>query len=160
EKAVWHFEFSNAPTIRQGWTTEEETPPLYTCMVADGRVYAALDREITRGGDQSLMAVSLVCLDAQTGRELWRNDLERLSSEFEEVRLDGAPLLHEGKLFAVARRRKPFGFESCHLLRLDPQTGALEDCVHVGEAATGSYGYHRATLGHPAAGGELVFVGS
>jgi outer membrane protein assembly factor BamB/tetratricopeptide (TPR) repeat protein len=161
EKAVWRFEITGGATARQGWTAEEDTPPLYTCMVDNGRVYVALERELNRAGsDQPLVSASLLCLDATKGSLIWRNDLKSLMSEFEETRLDGAPLRHADKLFAIARRRKPFGFEACYLLRFNLQTGALESSVHVGEAATGSYGYHRATLAHAAASGDLVFVAS
>jgi len=141
------------------WLSEEELPPLYTATLAGGRLYVHLDREPPSSIDGNTGESStIVCLEAKTGHEIWRNDLTGFASEFEETRIDGAPLLHGGRLFALVRRRKPFGFEACFLLRLDPQTGRILHSVHLGEAPTGSYGYRRPTLSHPAANGDRVFV--
>jgi outer membrane protein assembly factor BamB/tetratricopeptide (TPR) repeat protein len=159
DRPVWQFDLSQVLPTPAPWNAEESAPPLYTSLYADGRLYVHFEREITDAGSDHISAAStLVCLDAADGALIWRNDLDGFVSPFEEARIDGAPLLHRGALYAVARRRKPFGFEACYLIRIDPADGRLVWSVHLGEAATGSYGYSRATLTFPAARGDLVFV--
>jgi outer membrane protein assembly factor BamB/tetratricopeptide (TPR) repeat protein len=162
ETPVWRFDLPGAGTSHQSLIAEDEPPPLYSGLLEDGKFYVPMEREQasspTGPSAGGLLASALVCLDARSGQLVWQNNLEEFTSPFEEARLDGAPLFHRGKLFAVARRRKPFGFEACYLLRLDAKTGRILSTVHLGESATGSYGYHRATLTHPAADGDLVFV--
>jgi len=158
---LWRFEHSPGDVQDYGSIIDEDPPPQFTSLVAGGKVFVHLEREQGESdGGSGTMRSSLVCLDAATGKLLWRNDLAELAAQFCEVRLDGAPVLENDGLFAVARRRKQFGFEACFLLRLDASTGALRWSAHVGEAATGSYGYHRPTRTHPAAAGDLVFVQS
>src|SRR5262249_52789665 len=77
---------------------------------------------------------------------------------FEEARLDGAPLVIRDKAIAVARRRKPFGFEACYVIGVSLRDGEILFATHVGEAATGGLGFRRATITHPSADGDLVFV--
>ncbi|HKQ49759.1 MAG TPA: PQQ-binding-like beta-propeller repeat protein [Phycisphaerae bacterium] len=159
DRPVWQFDLSQVLPAPAPWNAEESAPPLYTSLYANGRLYVHFEREITDTGSDHITAAStLVCLDAANGSLIWRNDLDGFVSPFEEARLDGAPILHRAALYAVARRRKPFGFEACYLIRLDPADGRLVWSVHLGEAATGSYGYSRATLTFPAAQGDLVFV--
>lgn len=159
DRPVWQFDLSQVLPSPTPWNSEESAPPLYTSLYADGRLYVHLEREVSDTVSEHVTtAATLVALDAANGAMRWRNDLEGFVSPFEEARIDGAPLMHRGALYAVARRRKPFGFEACYLLRIDPDDGRLVWSVHLGEAATGSYGYSRATLTIPAAYGELVFV--
>ncbi len=159
EKAVWRYNLVEKTTSDPPSTSDDDSPPLYTALYDAGRLYLHFQNSAA-GEDQEggRIISSLVCLDAANGRPLWRNDLEAFATAFEQARLDGAPILHQGSLFAVARRRKSFGFEACFLLRLDPRTGELLATVHLGEAATGSYGYHRATISHPAAAGDLIIT--
>ncbi len=159
DRPVWQFDLSQVLPSPAPWNSEESAPPLYTSLYADGRLYVHLERDISDTVSEHVTsASSLVALDAANGALLWRNDLEGFVSPFEEARIDGAPLMHRGALYAVARRRKPFGFEACYLLRIDPDDGRMVWSAHLGEAATGSYGYSRATLTFPAACGELVIV--
>ncbi|MCZ6682252.1 MAG: PQQ-binding-like beta-propeller repeat protein, partial [Planctomycetota bacterium] len=159
DSAAWRYDLVDGPLQQPRWLSEEELPPLSTSTWSDGRLYVHLDREPPSSIDGRVGESSvLVCLDAKHGRELWRNEMKGFASKFEETRIDGAPLVHQGRLFAVVRRRKPFGFEACFLHRFDMQTGQLVWSAHVGEAATGSYGYRRATLSHPAAEGDRIFV--
>ena len=158
-RPIWQFDLDPDAATEPQWISEDEPPEQFTSLLADGKLYVHLDRTQTRSDAEAPHEAStLVCLDAATGQLLWRNDLESLASQFEDIQLDGAPLLHHGRLFAVARRRKAFGFEACLLLCLDPTTGRREWQTHVGEAATGSYGYARPTRTHPAAAGDLIIV--
>lgn len=156
---AWTFKIRERVEQTPIWLHDETIPPLHTTLWADGRVYANLEtiREAEEDDDAEPSA-ALVCLNGRTGELIWRCDLPGFASDFEEAALDGAPILHNGELFAIGRRRKGFGFEACFLLRLDPRDGRLVDTIHVGEAATGSYGYRRATLSQLSAEGDLVFV--
>lgn len=182
-RAVWMFEASSRDAAASAWLHDESVPPLHTLLYAgdsqttrgaaspnarggatEGRVYAHVEGKQKDIGEdavaQATSGVALVCLDARSGAMVWRNDLESLGTAFEDASLDGAPILHDGDLYVVGRRRKSFGFEACFLLRLNAEDGQLLDMIHVGEAATGSYGYRRATIGHPAAEADRVFVQS
>lgn len=143
------------------WLHEDTVAPIYTSLYADGRLYVNLrndgekpDTEV----EQSPHGESVICLDAKSGKVIWKNDLAEFHSQFEEAEVDGPPMLHNGELFVVGRRRKSFGFEACYLMRMRAEDGRIASMIHVAEAATGSYGYRRATVSIPAAAGDLVFV--
>ncbi|OWY72883.1 hypothetical protein B7486_00640 [cyanobacterium TDX16] len=160
DAVVWTFGGEDA-TLSSWWLHEDSVAPLSTALYADGRLYVSVLDVRAGAGDKTEPAGHghcVVCLDAATGRLIWRNDLDAFHSEFEEAELDGSPILHNGDLFVVGRRRKSFGFEACYLLRLKPEDGRLTSMIHLAEAATGSYGYRRATVSLPAASGDLVFV--
>ena len=159
DKPVWRADLFSSPSVDARWTSEDEPPNQFTTLWADGRLFVHLEHKPGKtGGAEAHKTSALACLDAATGKTVWQNDLKDLASAFEDLRLDGAPLLHHGKLFVVARRRKAFGFETCLLLCLEPQTGRLLWRTHIGEAPTGSYGYYRPTRAHPAATGDMVIV--
>ena len=159
DKPVWRVDLFPPAGDDARWTNEDEPPNQFTTLWADGRLYVHLERRPGKtGGAEAHKISALVCLDATTGKTIWRNDLKDLASAFEDLRLDGAPVLHRGRLFVVARRRKAFGFETCLLLCLEPRTGRILWRTHIGEAPTGSYGYYRPTRSHPAAAGDMVIV--
>jgi outer membrane protein assembly factor BamB len=159
DKRAWRVDLFPTPDVDMQWMNEDEPPNQFTTLWVDGRLYVHLENKPDKTGGAELHKTSaLACLNAATGETIWQNNLEGLASAFEDLRLDGAPLMHRGKLFAVARRRKAFGFETCLLLCLDPLTGRLLWHTHVGEAPTGSYGYYRPTRVHPAAAGDRVIV--
>lgn len=156
---AWRYDLVANRAAESRSASDDELPSLFTSTYHDGRLYVHLDRDPPSSIDGNVGEASVVvCLDARTGRELWRNDLTGFASEFEETRVDGAPLIHGGRMFVVVRKRKPFGFEAGFLMRLDPRTGRTVWTTHVGEAATGSYGYRRPTLTHAAARGDRVFL--
>ncbi|MBI5763515.1 MAG: PQQ-binding-like beta-propeller repeat protein [Planctomycetes bacterium] len=159
DRPAWRYEHPGSPDSRPSWNAEDEPPLQFTSLLNNGRLYVHLDAEqpVTASG-QTLVSSILLCLDAGTGAVRWQNKLENFTTAFEDTRLDGAPLLHDGALYAQVRRRKPFGFEACYLVRCNVETGAIDWFVHLGEAATGSYGYHRPTVSHAAASGDLIFV--
>lgn len=158
-REVWRYTLTGAEDDGGAWMSDDDMPPQFTSLLKDGHLYVNLERPAPpREGEASGKAATLVCLNAATGALLWRNDLEGLAGAFEHLRLDGAPLQIDDTLYAVARRRKAFGFEACLLLRLNAADGALRGVTPIAEAATGSYGYHRATLTHPAAWSDLICV--
>lgn len=161
EQPAWRFDVSDPSGPPQGWISEDEPPDQHTLLFAGHRVYAALDREISENDTDASRRLSLlICLDAQTGKVIWKSDLTSLASRFEELSLDGAPILHANRLYTMARRRKGFGFEACLLLCIRPADGKLLWSAHVGEAATGSYGYTHPTRSLPCALGDRIFVHS
>lgn len=162
-KVRWRVELAGEADANAEWVTEDEPPPTFTTSAVEGCVLVHLDRappDRFGAADSPVRTSSLVCLDARAGRRRWQNDLEALRHAFTEVRLDGAPILVDDRLIAVARRRKPFGFEACFLVAFDPASGRTLWTTHVGEAPTGGYGYHRATQSHLGADGDTVFVQS
>lgn len=161
EQLAWRYSSGEAARAPRPWISEDEPPEQHTLLHADGRIYAHLTREPAGADDDAARRASmLVCIDAATGQLIWKNELAGLASRFEELSLDGAPILHRGRLLTIARRRKGFGFEACLLVCFDPKTGKLLYSTHVGEAATGSYGYTHPTRSYVAAQGDRVFVHS
>jgi outer membrane protein assembly factor BamB/tetratricopeptide (TPR) repeat protein len=145
---------------RQGTTRSLTEPPeLYTCTLHAGRLYAALG-QLTYLGRQarSRSAGLLVCLDVVTGRPAWTMDLTELGSGLEGIWLDSAPVYYQGRLFAVGRRRKRFGFEDCYLVCFDAATGRTAWSCHLASASVGGYGLRRATLTFPTISEATVYV--
>lgn len=159
DREAWRYAPDGAEDDGGAWMAEDGVPPQFTSLLKDERLYVNLERPAPpREGEPGGKLATLVCLNAATGELIWRNDLEGLTGAFEYLCIDGAPLLIDDTLFAIARRRKAFGFEACLLVRLNAADGAVQGVTPIAEAATGSYGYHRATLTHPAAWGDMVFV--
>ncbi len=161
DQPAWRFDLVEVKEDAQPWTSEDEPPPVFTTTIAAGRVYAPLERKPPDryGSDPANPGASvLVCLDLNTGRPIWSADLASWRSEFEEARIDSAPIVIRDRVLAVVRRRKAFGFEACYLVGFDRDDGRLVFATHLGEAAIGGYGYRRATITHPAQAGDRVFV--
>ncbi|MCK6486396.1 MAG: PQQ-like beta-propeller repeat protein [Phycisphaerae bacterium] len=164
ESAVWRFARpveADVELAEDRWFIQDEAVPLNTVTLGNGVVFAAIERsdddaDTHARGDPD--AARLVCLDLRTGRCIWRNTLDELSNPFEECRLDGAPLVLDDRVVAVVRRRKPFGFEACLLACFDAATGRLLWRTHLGEAATGGYGYHKPTQSFPTAIDGRIFI--
>jgi outer membrane protein assembly factor BamB len=161
DSVAWRYDLGEDTSPNQSIPSEDEPPPQYTTLATDGRLLAHLERPLAEPDNSQIQSSScLVCLDQQTGRLIWRNDLVEFAKPFEQTKVDGAGVYQDGAYFVVVRRQKPFGFEACHLLKLDAETGMVKWSAHLGEAATGTYGYSRATLSHPALAGDLVIVAS
>jgi len=139
---------------------DEQAPAADGVTVAEGRVVAALpgDAGPYSGYDGSRTQPELVCLDAVTGKLLWRVGQESIGETFAEMSFDTSPLVDRGRVYVVARRRRSFGFEDAYLLRLDAASGAVEFRTHLGSASTGSFGFKRATTAIPALDGDVVYV--
>lgn len=139
---------------------DEHAPAADSLTIADGRVFAALpgDSGPYTGYDGSRTPPQLVCLDAVSGRLIWRLGQETLGEAFAEISFDTSPLVDRGRVFVVARRRRSFGFEDAYLMRINALSGAVEFRTHIGSASTGSFGFKRATTSMTALDGDMVFT--
>lgn len=142
-------------------STQSLTEPslLHTCTLHDGRLYAVLGQTdaVVRGRQDRATGV-LVCVDAATGKAVWTTRLAELGSDLDDVWLDSAPVCSQGRMYAVGRRRKRFGFEDCYLICFDRATGEVVWSRHLASATVGSYGLRRATLTFPVVSEATVFV--
>lgn len=166
ESPAWNYAASDAIAPAAGWIGEDEPPEQHTVLYHGKRVYAAISfsesqsKALESEDESDRMTAAIVCLNARDGAPVWRRSLNELGTAFEEITLDGAPMFHHGRLYAIARKRKGFGFEACLLVCLEPRDGRLLWATHVGEAATGSYGYSYPTKSCPAAEGDRIYVHS
>lgn len=161
EQPAWRFDLVESKDDAQPWNSDDEPPPQFTTTIAGNRVYAPLERRPPDryGSDPANPGASvLVCLELDSGRPIWSADLATWRSEFEEARIDSAPIVVRDRVLAVVRRRKAFGFEACYLLGFDAADGRIVYATHLGEAAIGGYGYRRATITHAAHSGDRAFV--
>jgi len=128
--------------------------------VADGCVYASFPAESAPRYtyDAARHPAELICLDAVSGREIWRSPAHRLTDAFSETTFDSSPVVRNGHLWVVGRRRRSFGFEDCFLYRFNARTGAFEQRTHVGGASTGVFGSRQPTRAAIAIGGDTAFV--
>jgi len=156
---AWRFRASER-TEAGANVLDEQAPGWDSVTVHDGRVYAVVAGDpVPYYSYESARAPSeLVCLDAATGRVLWRLDQEAIEEPFAELTFDSSPLLEHDRLLVVGRRRRSFGFEDCFLYCLDAATGAVQYRTHLGSASTGTFGSREATKTVAALQGETVFV--
>jgi len=156
---LWHYVGPNGgeelPAL-----SDSDLPRWYGPTVAGGRVYACLGREVIPyyGYEPPESASSLVCLDGASGRLVWRVDRARLGESFEEMEFESSPLVADGKVYVVVRRKRAFGFQDCFLCRFDAADGRLDFRTHLGSASTGGFGYRRPTLTIPALHHDTVFA--
>lgn len=110
--------------------------------VSGDRVYASLpgDTVAYYSYDSLRSPHELVCLDARTGKVIWRSEETTRAERFAELHFDTSPLVSGDVLYVVGRRRRSFGFEDCYLFRFDARDGALIGQTHIGSASTGSFG--------------------
>ncbi len=139
---------------------EEQPPALYAPTVHGGRVYAALPGEVASyyGYESPATPPAMICLDAARGELIWSLTRESAGPALEEIVFDTSPLVHEGSVYIVGRRRRSFGFEDCYLLRIRAVDGMLIHKTHLGSASTGSFGSRRATLAIAAVDGDTIYV--
>ncbi len=128
--------------------------------VHNGRVYAAFPGNMTPyyTYESSQSGTELICLDLRTGEEIWRTGRDDAGAQFAETYFDSSPIVTDGRLFVVARRRRSFGFEDCYLYRLNTDDGTVEWRTHLGSASTGSFSSRRSTMSIPALGDDTVYV--
>ncbi len=139
---------------------EDQPPALYAPTVSGGRVYAALPGEIASyyGYESPSTPPAVICLDAASGNPIWSLTRESAGAVLEEIVFDTSPLVREGSVYVVGRRRRSFGFEDCYLLRIRATDGVLVHKTHLGSASTGSFGSRRATLSMAAVVGDTIYV--
>lgn len=139
---------------------DEQGPGWDSATVHDGRVYAVISGDPVPyySYESSRTPSELVCLDAATGRLVWRLDQEAINEQFAEINFDSSPVVEHGRLLVVGRRRRSFGFEDCFLYCFDAATGALRYRTHLGSASTGTFGSRQATKSVAALDGENAYV--
>ncbi|MCH8148392.1 MAG: PQQ-binding-like beta-propeller repeat protein, partial [Planctomycetes bacterium] len=139
---------------------DDQPPGWDSVTVHGGRVYAALSGEVVPyyGYESAQHPPEMVCLDARTGRALWRTNHEKVGEAFAEVSFDSSPLVRGKSLYVVGRRRRSFGFEDCYLFRFRADDGSLESRTHLGSASTGTFGARRATMSIAALQGDTIYV--
>ena len=139
----------------------DDQPPGWDAVtVYGGRVYAALSGEVVPyyGYESAQHPPELVCLDARSGRTVWRTNHEKVGDAFAEVSFDSSPVVHGKSLYVVGRRRRSFGFEDCYLFRFHVEDGSFESRTHLGSASTGTFGARRATMAIAALQGDTLYV--
>jgi len=119
---------------------------------SDGRVFASMGSEAGPyyGYESTVGGVAVVCLDARTGKEIWRTGGDRVGPDAAKMTFGSSPLVSGESVFVTARRRRTFGFEDCYLIRLRASDGAVLQQTHLGSASTGGFGYRRPSLSIPA----------
>jgi len=139
---------------------EEQPPALYAPTVSGDRVFAALPGEIVSyyGYESPSTPPAIICLDAASGKLIWSLTRESAGAVLEEIVFDTSPLVSEGSVYIVGRRRRSFGFEDCYLFRIRAVDGTLVHKTHLGSASTGSFGSRRATLTMAAMDGDTIYV--
>ncbi|HOB76261.1 MAG TPA: PQQ-binding-like beta-propeller repeat protein [Phycisphaerae bacterium] len=125
--------------------------------VAAGRVFANL----TWCDEGEMGASRLVCVDGITGRILWQVEASPpdLGGRFRPVEFfDGSPLLYEGRLYVVVRRRRELTFEDCRLACFDPGTGQRLWDVLIASGPTGEGAGRVMTRSDPVGAEGDIFV--
>ncbi len=128
--------------------------------IHDGRVYASLpgDAMPYYSYDSTRNPHELICLDAKNGKVLWQLSQHDFEDRFSEIHFDSSPIVRQGHVYIVGRRRRSFGFEDCYLFRINAMNGKVESQTHLGSASTGSFGSHPATKAAAALHGDTVYV--
>lgn len=126
------------------------------------RIFAVLPGSTSAiyGAGARRTAPALVCLNARDGRVNWIVERSPAVTELADIEMDGTPLVHQGSVSVIGRRRRSFGFEDCYLFRFDANSGRLLSRTHLGSASTGSFGTRQATLSMLAAEGDTIFAQS
>ncbi len=156
---AWRFraDSTGSGTLRY---TEEQPPGWDAVTLYEDRLYVSLPGEaLPYYSYESVRApAELACLDAKTGRPVWRLDQQVIEEEFAEVAFDSSPLVRQGRVFVVGRRRRSFGFEDCYLYCFDVDTGTSIYRTHLGSASTGAFGSRQATKSIATMHGDTVYV--
>ncbi|MFQ5490508.1 MAG: PQQ-binding-like beta-propeller repeat protein [Phycisphaerae bacterium] len=141
-------------------SSDTDVPRWHALAVDRGRVYACVGSEFVPfyGYDAPANTSALLCLDAATGQKLWRADNRSLGPDFDEMSFESIPIIVGTKVYAIARRKRAFGFEDCFLYCLNAETGQIQYRTHLGSASTGGFGYRRPTLTIPALADHTVYV--
>jgi outer membrane protein assembly factor BamB/TolA-binding protein len=156
---AWRFRGDR--TRRNAYDDLDEQPPSWDSVsIHDGRVYVVLPGDIVPfyGYESPQSPPELVCLQADTGRVIWRSDREKLAQQPSELSFDSSPIVDHGRLYVVGRRRRSFGFEDCYLYCLDAANGQSLFRTHLGSASTGTFGSRRPTLAMVSLHGDTAYV--
>jgi outer membrane protein assembly factor BamB/TolA-binding protein len=136
--------------------------PWHAPTLAGSRLLACMggDEQTYFGSGPANDAVVLLCLDAASGDEIWRTDRAKLGPSSEELYFDSSPIVAQGLVLTVVRRRRSFGFEDAYAYAFDADTGRVVWQTHIGSASAGGFGYRRATLSIPALHEDTLYVNS
>jgi outer membrane protein assembly factor BamB len=158
-EVAWRFDADEVPIDRTDYL-DDRAPGWDAPTIHEGRVYASLPGDAVPyfSYGSSRLPFELACLDADTGRPVWRVNQQAFENRFSEVHFDSTPIVEYGRMYIVGRRRRSFGFEDCYLYRLDAHTGAVQHRTHLGSASTGSFGSRPATRAVAALHGDTVYV--
>ncbi|MBI1825105.1 MAG: PQQ-binding-like beta-propeller repeat protein [Planctomycetes bacterium] len=156
---AWRFQPDAKSPETSGFL--DDGPPAWDSVtVRDGRVFAALPViDAPYYNTDSIRGISeLICLDEQTGRVIWRTSSGEPDERLAEIVFDSSPLVHNGRVYVIGRRKRAFGFEDCYLLRFRASDGTLEFRTHVGSASTSGLGVQLITKAVAALHGDSIFV--
>ncbi len=155
---VWSYEGVTPSDHGRGWG-DRSVPSLHSCTVYRARVYADLGhRPASYYGYQPPSTQSvLVCLDAATGRELWKARPADYGEDPREVEFEGPVVADDRGVYVLARRRKAFGFEDSYLWKFD-HSGRFVWRTHLASGSTGGFGYRRPTLAIPTLIDGTMFI--
>ncbi len=156
---AWRFRVESSHV--SAYEDLDERPPGWDSItVHDGCVYAALPGDVVPyyGYESPQSPPELVCLEASTGEVIWRSDREELSERPSELGFDSTPVVNNGRLYVIGRRRRSFGFEDCYLYCLNAANGRMMFRTHLGSASTGTFGSRRPTLAMVSLHGDTAFV--
>ncbi len=158
---AWRFSPDALPTEPDNYL-DDRPPGWDSVTIHRGRVYAALPREDVSYYDYNTTGsgVELVCLDLHTGHLLWRTGKSAASEFASELKFDSTPIVENGRIFLVGRRRRSFGFEDCYLYRFRATDGRLIGRVHLGSASTATFGSRTATSAIAAMNRGTIYVNS
>ena len=110
-----------------------------TLTVTDRNVLAVMgqsDTGMARVGLPVQEQSRLVCLDRQTGKEVWTVAPGQLPQEpLRALEFNGSPLVVGDNVLVVATASKNAGFEDCYVLCLDLNKGTLRWPCHVATAS-------------------------
>lgn len=154
------WSYGEKPREGSAESGDSAVAPWYGATVKDGRVFACLGSSLAPyyGYEQAERAASVAALDAATGRIAWKYVGPAEDSQFSEFTYDPSPIVADGMVFVIERRRRAFGFEDCALLRMDARTGDVLSRTHLAGASTGGFGYRRPTVSFAALADDTVYV--
>ncbi len=139
----------------------DEFPIGWHSPTIDGdRVYVTLPGDMAPyyGYESAQSLTELACLDLHTGRPIWRTNRLTQPETFKELHFDSSPIIDNGRMYVIGRRRRSFGFEDCYLHCFRTADGSLVYRTHLGSASTGSFGSQQATVSVAAMHGDTLFV--
>jgi outer membrane protein assembly factor BamB len=119
-----------------------------TVSVSNGRLYTVGNRELG-AGDDARAVDTIFCLDAATGRELWRYSYPCAQGETRYTGPKATPAVDDGWVYSLS--------DSGHLICLDAETGSIRWRVDV-VSAYGIQRDHFGLSGSPYVEGDLVLL--
>jgi outer membrane protein assembly factor BamB len=157
--AAWQFSFGDRTADPMGYF-EDRLPGWDSPAFDQGRLFAALPAGdgTYYNYDTGRDAYELICLDAATGRTIWRVAQKGADAQGTATAYDSGPIVRYGRVYIVSRRRRSFGFEDSYLDCYRASDGKLLYRTHLGSASTSAFGLRGATKAIVAVHGDSVYV--